>query len=451
MRMNNINILVADDDKTFCRLVKGILDKEGYKVVIALDVEEAKAKSKHQFFDIIMLDMCFPALSDGFGLLDEFIQNTPESVILMISGSGHIPDAVQAVKNGAKDFIEKPISAFEILQRIQDMSVKIAQRRPNPCQNRNPSIGMVGNSPSMAKILQSITKAASFDSPVLISGETGVGKELVAHAIHRLSKSATKPMVSINCASVPQELFEAELFGYEQGAFTGAVKSQMGYFEFAKDSSIFLDEVIELPMAMQAKLLRVISEGEIQKLGGKMQETNARIISATNQDLELAVKNGIFRSDLLYRLNTVHIHIPPLRERPEDIPELAKCFVQDFCKRNKIEVKNISPNSMTWLQQHNWPGNVRQLRNSVERALIFSSSDTLQIGDFNQNKELLRTNALLNCNTSLKTALLQFEKNYIDYHFKKQGYSLTATAEALALDKSNLSRKLKQHNISKPE
>jgi len=439
--MAGIRILVADDDEIFCRLVKDILQKDSYQVTIALDVETARRESSRQSFEIIMLDMCFPALQDGFQMLDEFRRGFPESVILMISGSGHIPDAVQAVRNGAADFIEKPIEPKELSVRVQNLAQSIGRERSHYL-DLYPSIGMVGDSVLMMKVFNSIVKASGYDTPVLITGETGVGKELAAHAIHRLSKYAAKPMVSINCASVPKELFEAELFGHEQGAFTGAVKSRIGYFEFAKDNTIFLDEIIEMPKTLQAKLLRVISEGEIQKVGGKVVPINTRIISATNQDLEQAVAKGIFRDDLLYRLNTVHIHIPPLRERVEDIPPLVKCFVKDFCSRNDIPEKPVTPTALSWLQHQEWHGNARELRNSVERALIFSSGEELELADFTKRPDLLEYDSLHTANNKLREALRLYERNYIEYYYRANNYNLSRTAEALGLDKSNLSKKI---------
>jgi len=445
--MMGIKVLVADDDSIFCRLVKDILQKDDYQVTVALDVEEARRETSNQSFDIIMLDMCFPSLRDGFQLLDEFHSQFQQSVILMISGSGHIPDAVLAVKNGAADFIEKPIEPRELSLRVQALADRINRTRAS-FVHQYPSIGMVGTSKQMISVFESIVKASSYDTPVLITGETGVGKELAAHAIHRLSKYATKPMVSINCASVPKDLFEAELFGYEQGAFTGATKSREGYFEFARDNSIFLDEIIELPKTLQAKLLRVISEGEIQKVGGKVVPINTRIISATNQDIEAAVVKGLFREDLLYRLNTLHLRIPPLRERVEDIAPLARNFVKDFCARNDLPVKQITPNAMAWLQHQPWNGNGRELRNSVERALIFARGDELDLADFTSQADLLKAASAVGADNKLRDALRLFERNYIEYHYRANNYNLTRTAEAMGIDKSNLSKKISALSIN---
>lgn len=448
--MAGIRVLVADDDIIFCRLVKDILQKDAYQVAVAMDVDQARREASKQPFDIIMLDMCFPALQDGFAMLDELKSLTPQSVILMISGSGHIPDAVQAVKNGAADFIEKPIEPSELRQRIQNLANRINQAR-NQGTALFPSIGMVGESRAMLSVFETIVRASSYDTPVLITGETGVGKELAAHAIHRLSKYAAKPMVSINCASVPKELFEAELFGHEQGAFTGATRSRIGYFEFAKDNSIFLDEIIEMPKTLQAKLLRVISEGEIQKVGGKVVPVNTRIISATNQDLEQAVAKGVFREDLLYRLNAVHVRIPPLRERIEDIAPLAMNFVQEFCSRNDIPPKHITPNALAYLQFQPWHGNARELRNSVERAIIFSQGDELELADFTKRTDMLEAASLVGSENKLREALRLFERNYIEYHYRINRYNLSRTADALGLDRSNLSKKISAHGIHTEE
>ncbi|NLK49487.1 MAG: sigma-54-dependent Fis family transcriptional regulator [Candidatus Cloacimonetes bacterium] len=448
--MAKINILLADDDLIFCRLVKDILQQDGHRVVVANNVNAARDATSQEHFDIIMLDMCFPSIKDGFTLLEEFHEAYPNSTILMISGAGHIPDAVLALKYGAQDFIEKPVEPPELRERVN----RLAQRMSRDQESINKFasiIGIVGKSTIMQEILDKIHKAAEFDTPVLITGETGVGKELAAHAIHRLSKFAHKPMVSINCASVPKELFEAELFGYEEGAFTGATRSRMGYFEFAKDNSFFLDEVIELPLVLQAKLLRVISEGEIQKVGGKVMEINTRIISATNQSLEQAVESGIFREDLLYRLNAIHIRIPPLRERPEDIIPLARCFVKDFCQRNNIPIRDITPDALSYLYQSEWQGNARELRNSLERAMIFSDGKDLELKDFTKGAQHFNVSDCLDTKHTLREAMRVFERNYIEFHYRQNEYSLARTAEKLGLDRSNLHKKITAYCIKEEE
>lgn len=444
--MNKIHLLLSDDDLIFCRLVKPILIRENYEVTIANNIGEARNALNSQKIDIMMLDMCFPALRDGFSLLDEVHTDHPEIVILMISGSGHIPDAVLAIKNGATDFIEKPIEPEHLILRLKTLSERILASR-SILELEKTAIGMVGVSSAMDNVFDSIIKAARYESPVLITGETGVGKELAAHAIHRLSEHKAKSMVCINCASVPKELFEAELFGYEQGAFTGANKAHRGYFEYAHNNSFFLDEVSELPYTLQAKMLRVISAGEIQKVGGTIQQVKTRIISASNQDLAGLVAKGEFREDLLYRLNTLHIQIPPLRQRKDDIPALATVFVNDFCNRNNIPPKVISPAALGWLKEQEWKGNSRELKNTVERVVIFAKNESLDVVDFTTPADKSFLAEGCGGSQSLRQAMRNYEKMYIEMHLKINNNNVSKTAQAIRTDKSNLFKKIRALGI----
>lgn len=439
--MSDIRILIADDDTIFCRLTSDLLRGEGYQIHTASSIEEAQKKLKDETYDLVMQDMCFPALQDGFGMLEELHERFPQMPILMISGSGHIPDAVNAIKYGATDFIEKPIAKEHLLIRLARLKEAILMHRDMRDLQLS-SIGMVGGSPAMQKVFDAIIQAAKFDTPVLISGETGVGKELAAAAIHRLSDLGNKNLVTINCASIPRELFEAELFGYEKGAFTGAVNSRKGYFEFAQGSSIFLDEIGELPLEVQAKLLRVISEQEIQKLGSKAQKVNTRIISASNQDLPRMIEEGSFRSDLYYRISTINIEIPPLRKRREDIITLAEFFLTGFCNRNQIQPKSISPAAATWLLEQDFPGNVRELKNCVERAVVFSKNDTLSVVDFTTNED-----TAIQGPASYRDTVRQFERKYLESVLLAHGGNISQAALYLQMDKSNLAKKLSSLGI----
>ncbi len=394
--------------------------------------------------------MCFPALSDGFGLLEEVRQQWPRMLVLMISGSGHIPDAVQAIKYGAADFIEKPPEPEHLLLRLNALSGHLLREKQLK-QARVAAIGMVGVSREMNAVFDGIIQASRFDNPVLITGETGVGKELAAHAIHRLSDYGDRNMLSINCASVPRELFEAELFGYTQGAFTGAVKEHKGFFEYAHNTSFFLDEVGELPLELQAKILRVISEGEMQKIGGDIRPVRTRIISASNRDLEQAVEQGTFRGDLFYRLNAIHIHIPPLRTRREDIPGLAQYFLNDFCSKQSITPKFLTPEAQSWLSQRKWKGNARELKHCVERAVIFTTSDYLDVVDFTTAETSVRKNYSGERHLSMAEMVKAYEKQLIEFYLKENNYNVSQTAKHLDTDRSNLFKKIKQLNIQLPQ
>ncbi|MDD2228836.1 MAG: sigma-54 dependent transcriptional regulator [Candidatus Cloacimonetes bacterium] len=436
--MDKIKVLIADDDLVFLRLTSSLLSDAGYAVAIASSVEICEQSLARDKYDIMMLDMCFPALQDGFGLLSAVQERYPELLILMISGSGHIPDAVSAVKNGAIDFIEKPIDSNHLILKLGRLSDAITLKTQLKDMQIT-AIGMRGNSAAIHTVFDDIVKAAHFDCPVLISGETGVGKELAAVAVHRLSKFGNKDLTSINCASVPKGLFEAELFGYESGAFTGAVKARKGYFEYANNNSLFMDEISQLPIEVLAKLLRVVSECEIQKLGGKISKINTRIISASNQNLEAMCDAGTFRKDLLYRLNTIHIHIPPLRHRIEDIPLLASYFASEFCSRNHITPKSLSSGAKAWLCEQKWEGNVRELKNAVERAVIFTHNDHLAVVDFTTNTSSGHKPPK---SGSLREAVTSFEKAYIEHTLKEFDYNIRKSAEALHMDRSNLFKKL---------
>jgi len=442
--MTEIRILIADDDFMFCRLTADLIRSQGYLVDTASTIEEARALLKAKDFDLVMQDMCFPALQDGFAMLEEARAAFPDMAILMISGSGHIPDAVNAIKYGANDFIEKPIAKDHLFIRLSRLSESIIMQRDLRSLQVT-SIGMIGSSGPMHKLYDAIIQAAKFDTPVLISGETGVGKELVARAIHRLSDRSAKDMVIVNCASIPHELFEAEVFGYEKGAFTGAVGTRKGYFEYAENSSILLDEISELPMSEQAKLLRVISEQEIQKLGGKPQKVNVRIISASNQDLPQRIKDGDFREDLYYRIGSIVIEVPPLRQKPEDIIPLSLHFIASFCIRHQISPKALAPSAAAWLLEQNYPGNVRELKNTVERALVFSPNDTLSVVDFTTMPDCGENEAL-----SYREIVLNFERNYLEQTLIMHDLNISRTAAYLKIDKSNLWKKLGTLGIEIP-
>ncbi|HNX38712.1 MAG TPA: sigma-54 dependent transcriptional regulator [Candidatus Cloacimonadota bacterium] len=444
--MKDVRILIADDDINFCMLASDLLISEGFTVQIAHNMSDALSSLAVTRFDILMLDMCFPTLKEGFSLLDDVRELYPRVIVLMISGSGHIPDAVTAIKNGAFDFIEKPITPDYIRLRIRNLAAFIKSRKVADDLAKT-AIGMVGDSMAMRKVFDNIIRAGEYSTPVLITGETGVGKELAAHAIHRLSRYGDKSMVCINCASIPKDLFESELFGHEMGAFTGAVKNRKGYFEFAEDNTIFLDEISEMPVSAQAKLLRVISEGEIQKVGGKVKKVNTRIIAATNREIGELLDSQTFRQDLYYRLNSINIHIPPLRERKDDIPALATYFISEFCNANHLPPLTISFQALNWLYEQPWKGNARELRSVIERGVIFANNDHLTISDLTSSAEVM-DHPLNSQGQTLKVALHNYEKSYIEFCLREHNGNVTKTAEVLGIDKSNLFKKINHYGIS---
>ncbi len=438
-------VLIADDDLTFCRLVAGLLNREGYDTIVAGSVSECTKLLAREKVHILMQDMCFPSLNDGFEMLDFVRENYPDTTVLMISGEGNIPDAVAAIKNGAADFIEKPIAPEHLLLRIKAIVTRLNMESQIKDLSKA-AIGMIGVSNVMQRVYDEIIKAANFDCPILITGETGVGKELAAKAIHRLSKAQNKELIIINCGAIPKELFESEIFGYEQGAFTGANRSHKGYFEYAQNSAVFLDEISELPYGFQVKLLRVLSEGEIQKVGGKIMKINSRVFSASNQDLPTLIQKGLFREDLYYRLNTINIHIPPLRERPEDVIPLANHFLNQVCAENGIAPLGLSPQAASWLMEQEWKGNVRELKNTIYRGVIFANTELISVANLRAH-EFSTENNDSNDQIPLKQALRRYERAYIINALKTNSYNVPQTAKDLNIDKSNLFKKIKALEI----
>ncbi len=443
--MANTKVLIADDDTTFCILACDLLRREGYDAASVSNTIDCEQALKRGGIQILMLDMCFPALKDGFEMLDLVKENYPQVVVLMISGEGNIPDAVSAIKNGAADFIEKPIAPEHLLLRLQAIVTRFEMEKKIRELSQT-AIGMIGISTAMRKVYDEIIRTAQYDCTLLITGETGVGKELAAKAVHRLSSARNKELVIVNCGAIPKELFEAEFFGYEQGAFTGANKAHKGYFEYAEGGAVFLDEIGELPLDFQVKLLRVLSEGEIQKVGGRIQKVNTRVISASNKNLRELVSKGLFREDLLYRLNTLSIHIPPLRERPDDILPLVSHFINQVCAENSIAPMNLLPAAASWLLQQEWKGNVRELKNAIYRGVVFATTGQISIANL-QQAGFHPHNAGDMHEGTLKEALYSFEKAYIETILKENGYSVPKAAITLHIDKSNLFKKLKALNI----
>lgn len=445
--MSPIKVLIADDDLTFCMLVKDLLNRKGYNAQSATSVESCRNLLDTGQFDVLMQDMCFPALEDGFEMLSIAKTEHPDTIVMMISGEGNIPDAVAAIKSGASDFIEKPIEPDHLLLRLQTVVARLEMQKKISALSKT-AIGMIGVSKAMNKVFDDIIVAAKYDCPVLIYGETGVGKELAARAVHRLHSNSNKEMVVINCGAIPKELVESELFGYEKGAFTGAIKQKKGYFELAEGTAVFLDEISELPLEAQVKLLRLLSEKEIQKVGGKVQKVNTRILSATNKDLRAMIQRGNFRDDLFYRLDTLSIQIPPLRERREDILPLATHFISQFCSEISKAPLTLLPQAALWLTEQAWHGNVRELRNAIYRGVVHATGGNITIANL-QNREFNPGFDATRVEGNLKDAMHSYEKAFIIAALKRNSYNVSLTARELDLDRSNLFKKIKALEIEK--
>ncbi|MFI5290290.1 MAG: sigma-54-dependent transcriptional regulator, partial [Polyangia bacterium] len=366
-------ILLADDELNLRKVLGAILARDGYEVVEASNGEQALGLVGSDV-SVLITDLRMPKL-DGMGLLRRVVVEHPEIPIIMITAHGSVDSAVEAVKLGAFDYIEKPFEQSQIRQ-VVDKAVKtheLNRRAPRPAHPAAGAgrYGLVGRSASLESVFQVIEKVADTPSTVLITGESGTGKELIARALHSNSSRKDGPFIKINCAAIPKTLMESELFGYEKGAFTGAVGSKPGRFELADQGTLFLDEIGEIPVEMQVKLLRVLQESEFERVGGiKTLKVDVRLVTATNRDLQKEVASGNFREDLFYRLNVVPIHLPPLRERSGDIPLLVEHFVSKFKERLKKQVVRVEDDALAHLVAHSWPGNIRELENVLERSIL---------------------------------------------------------------------------------
>ena len=446
-----MSILIIDDEKNITELMKDILEDEGYSVEVAFSLLEAKNKIKETKFDIIFLDVWLPD-GDGIDLLPFIQKNSPLSKVIMISGHANIPIAVKALKEGAFDFLEKPISTDNILEVIQNAYKSLRKELEYKFlkEKELKNIEIIGKSEPIQKLKEQIKKVAKTNAWVMIFGENGTGKELVAKSIHYLSDRANMPFVDINCAAIPDELIEAELFGYEKGAFSGASGRKFGKIEIANGGTLFLDEVADMSLPAQAKLLRVLEEKEFSRLGSnKKIKVDIRVISATNKDLDKEIAEGRFRQDLAYRLSVVPLYVPPLRERGEDILLLTEYFLDKVCKENKMEKPILSKEVKNALLKYKWPGNVRELKNLMERLCIFFGGEQVNLQDL---PDYVRDNKIVGkikdiSIKPLKQVREEAEKELILKALDIYGKNLKDMAKALDIDLSSLYRKIKQYNI----
>lgn len=377
--------MIADDEPNLRRVLSVILLRDGYTVRTAANGLEALQAVEKEQPDVVITDLKMPKLS-GMQLLRKLKDRDETLPVIMITAFGSVGEAVEAVKAGAFDYLEKPFEQEQIRQVVRKaVNQSIAaqsQPRAKGASQESGRFGLVGGSEPMRKVYDVIDTVADSPSTVLITGESGTGKELVARALHENSSRADQAFIRINCAAIPKNLMESELFGYEKGAFTGATASKPGRFELADGGTLFLDEIAEIPVEMQVKLLRALQESEFERVGGiKTLQVNVRLITATNRDLEEETKNGNFREDLFYRLNVVPLRLAPLRERPGDIPLLTKHIIEKFNSRLSKEIKGISKEGLAKLTEYHWPGNIRELENVLERTILFANGETIQLED----------------------------------------------------------------------
>ena len=445
--MENVKVLVVDDEKNILESVKMVLDYEKYTVAVAKDGIEGIDIFKKFMPDIVLLDVKMPGGLDGLKVLKSFKEVNSSAEIIMISGHSGIEEAVKASRLGAFDFLEKPISRDKLVLTVRNAAEKIQLLKENfSLMNLTArKYELVGQSVVMQALQETIRRVARSDSTVLISGDSGTGKELIARLIHQHSGRSQNRFIQVNCAAIPDELIESELFGHEKGSFTGAYEKKIGKFESAHRGSIFLDEIGDLSLKAQAKVLRVLEEGEVQPVGSpEIKKVNVRVIAATNKNLDEEIKKGNFREDLYFRLHVVPIHSPSLRERKEDIPLLIEHFITYFSEENNYKKKTFSPSALSLLMEYPWRGNVRELRNLVERLLIMCRADQISIQDLPEyigRKNVESELALLQIK-NWKEFKNQSEKIYLEQKLKECQYNVAKTAREIGLPRSNLYQKI---------
>ena len=463
-------VLVVDDEQSLRKVLAATLQREGYEVTVCVDGEEAISSLDRDGADVVVTDLVMPRM-DGLTLLRKVVARHPDVPVIVITAHGKIDSAVEAMKAGAFDFLAKPFDHEELKAII----AKAARQSDYNAQNVVPEerqegggrrfTEIVGRGPRMQELQQIIGKVADAPSTVLIQGESGTGKELVATALHEMSSRRERPFIKINCAAIPRELVEAELFGFEKGAFTGAVQSKPGRFELADGGTLFLDEIGEIPMEMQVKLLRAVQESEFERVGGvKTTRVEVRLIAATSRDLTREIAAGRFREDLYYRLNVVPVHLPPLRERREDIPLLAEHFRQKYNARLRKNVEKIEDDALACLVAYAWPGNIRELENVLERTILFSEGPRIRAVDL---PPTLRTApqvapaAVLEATAAagggggppgplkeiVKEQVQAIERDLIVRGLEVTGGNVTRTAKLLKISRKSLQMKMKEFGL----
>jgi two-component system, NtrC family, nitrogen regulation response regulator NtrX len=442
-------VLIVDDEEAIRSSLKMIFEYEGYEVILAANGQAALKIAEKDAPDLIFLDIKMPQM-DGLEVLKRLRAEESAPPVVILSGHGNVKTAVEATKLGAFDFIEKPPESERILLVARNA---LGQKRLVE-ENRRLKLSfderyrMVGQSPSLEKVWDAVRRAAPTNATVLITGESGVGKELVARAIHRNSLRKDEAFVQVNCAAIPEELIESELFGHEKGSFTGATEKQIGKFELAHKGTIFLDEVGDMSLRTQAKVLRVLQEGEVERIGSqKTIQVDVRVIAATNKDLEEAIEKGDFREDLYFRLSVIPVRVPPLRERAEDLPVLVQHFVKQFCAENNFRSRAFAPAAIEALKRHAWRGNVRELKNAVERLLIMAEGDEIRPEHL---ADVLRRppDSMLASPETLRDFKESAERTFLVGKLRESNWNISATATAIGTPRSNLYKKLEQYGIS---
>jgi len=453
-------ILVVDDEPGIRQALRQMLEYEGYAVRVAESGPAALEAYAEMPADLVLLDIKM-AQMDGLDVLEKLREKDPDAVVVMISGHGSVETAVEALKRGAFDFLEKPPDRDVVLRRIANALAERELERENAelrqaheaAAGRGP---IVGESRALKEVLEKVERIAPTRAYVLITGENGTGKELVAREIHRLSERVKGPFIEVNCAAIPHELIESELFGHEKGAFTGAHARRTGKFELADGGTLFLDEVGDMSLAAQAKVLRALQDGIVQRVGGSVSiAVDVRVLAATNKDLAEEIEAGNFREDLYYRLNVVPLHVPSLSRRKEDIPLLVEHFARVYCQQNRMPPKRFERAAIEALVERHWPGNVRELRNTVERLVILTPGDTVSVTDveaLSGPRDAASSPAdLIEHHTSFNDYRDAAEKAFLTRKLDEQDWNVSETARQLGMQRSHLYKKIEKHGLSRGE
>jgi len=449
------SVFIIDDEQEICESLKMILEYEDYGVEYSINSKQAAEILKVKTFDVLLLDIQMPDMN-GFEILNWLKENKIDIKTIMISAHSSLENAVKATKLGAFDFIEKPIDREKLLISVRNAAAQNQLLIENKKLKNEISADepIIGESAAIKNILTTIERVAGTDARILITGENGTGKELVAKAIYKKSGRAAKSFIEVNCAAIPNELIESELFGHEKGSFTGAFQQRIGKFELANDGVLFLDEIGDMSLNAQAKVLRAIEDGIIERVGGnKKISVNVRILSATNKDVKEEIKAGRFREDLFHRLNVIPIHIPPLRERKNDIPLLINHFVNQICSKNNFPLKTFTGQAIKALQSYEWTGNIRELRNFIERIIIMIPLPEIDEKEIESlmPKSSSGINEILNISNSFQDFKEKAEKAFIERQLELNNWNISKTAEALDIQRSHLYSKMKKYGLEKEQ
>jgi DNA-binding NtrC family response regulator len=448
MRAVDKRILVVDDERSVTGALEVILGDAGYRVATAKTVDEATELLRHAPFDLVLTDFRLPDLS-GIELLERIKAGSPDTEVILMTAHGSLDVTIEAIKKGAYYYLEKPFTPDQVLmlaeRALQFKEIRQENRKlKRTLSAGSQTFGIVGRSPRMRQIFEIIRATAPSDAPVLIEGESGTGKELIARACHQQSDRSNGPFISINCAAIPENLIESELLGYKKGAFTGADRDKRGLIEAASGGTLHLDEIAEMPLHLQTKLLRVLQDRKLRRLGDEQEtEVDFRLISATNRETSQAVRDGALREDLYFRISTIKIKVPPLRERPDDLALLAERFLVRYSEKYDKRIRVISPQAFTLLAHHDWPGNVRELESVIERAVLFCHGEEIQPTHLPEHLQDFRRQTS-RCIIPPFLTLEEIERDAIEQTLERTGGNVKKTAEILHLHRPTLYRKLKR-------